>query len=254
MYAFLSGLRLRPMTTVARASTQDFSLLDYCRWKARVIRRDNVNRAVHLALSLKRRVYIGASTKYAAGWETFNKGELDVTKRTDFMSLFCVGEVGAFLSEHTFEHISLEGMEAAFNNFFEFLSDGGYVRTAIPSYRRGHTATEHDNKIGHINFSTADDLVTLMKRIGYSDVQKLEWTDFDSMTVHTTAWDVCEGQVIRSAQYDRRNQEFLRANCKTLNRTYSADGSLLSSALSENSFPASDVRVTSTIVQGFKRT
>ena len=228
-------------------------LSDYCRWKARVLGRSDLPVGVLRSLSLKRRIYVGASGKYLAGWESFDRSALDVTKEQDYANLFCRGEIHAFLSEHTFEHISHEGMMTAFQLFFDFLSEDGYVRTAIPAYPPHHNPDENDRKIGHVNFPTADDLVHLMEQIGYRDVQKLEWYDFATKTFHTTSWDVCEGTVIRSVQYDRRNQDFLRNNYHRMNLTYSEDGSTKSSSLSRNVFPANEVAIKSTIVQGFKR-
>lgn len=230
-----------------------FSMPDYCTWKSKVLSQDEPPLGLRLALSQQRRVYIGAGGYKLAGWESFNEDELDVTNEHTFSQLFCPGEVQAFHSEHTFEHISKESTELAFQLFFQYLANGGYVRTAVPPYGPGHTQTPLDGQYGHVNFMTADEFVDLMEHIGYTDVKKLEWTDFETKTVHTTAWDFCEGPVIRSVQYDRRNQEFLRSKCNDLNTTYSEDGSFASSTLAENSFSERDINTHSAIIQGFKR-
>ena len=67
---------------------------------------------------------------------------------------------------------------------------------------------------------TADEFIQLMEDVGYTNIKKLEWVDFQTKDIHTTSWDFCEGPVIRSVQYDRRNQEFLKRNCHKLNLTY----------------------------------
>jgi len=228
------------------------TLPEYCDWKARLRRQKGVPIGLRQALFQTRRVYIGASGRRFAGWESFNVDVLNVTNGRDFAKLFCVGEIQAFHSEHTFEHIDKLLMRGTFRSFYEYLAAGGYVRTSIPAYGSGHIAGDLDKQYGHVNFMTADELVKLMEQTGFVHVQKLEWTDFETRSVHTSSWDYCEGPVIRSVQYDRRNQDFLKSNFHRLNITYSVDGKFPSSSLAENTFSLSDIRARSTIVQGFK--
>ena len=99
---------------------------------------------------------------------------------------------------------------------------------------------------------TADEFIQLMEDVGYTNIKKLEWVDFQTKDIHTTSWDFCEGPVIRSVQYDRRNQEFLKRNCHKLNLMCSADCTAPSSTLAENTFPSRDLKVRSAIIQGYK--
>ena len=229
------------------------SMTDYCNWKNNLRHHNKtLSYGLERALFRPRRVYIGASGKQFAGWESYNVNRLNVTDKHDFAKLFCLGDIEAFHSEHTFEHIDRALMKPAFELFYDYLEVGGYVRTAIPAYAPDHIASDLDKQYGHINFITADELVALMKDTGFKGIKKLEWTDFQTSQVHTTSWDFCEGPVIRSVQHDPRNQDFLRRNCHRLNLTYSEDGKTTCSRLDENTFLMTDIKVRSTIVQGFK--
>lgn len=224
----------------------------YCDWKAKMTSSVHTDAALKRALQLKRNIYVGAGDKHWFGWESHGKKHLDVTRRADFVSNFCPGEVQAFLSEHTFEHIPLDDTKKAFQLFFEFLTPGGHVRTAIPSFPFGHKGSAVDEEYGHVNFLTVEQLVALMEELGYVDVQALEWVDFQAGTVQTKYWNVCEGPIRRSVAFATKNQHFLSANCHILNRTQGTKAPDLNSFLSQNTFSRREVRSSSTIVQGHK--
>ena len=228
------------------------SFLAYCEWKAKVESSVDTDVALKRALQVKRSIYVGAADKRWFGWESYGKKQLDVTSRADFVSQFCPGEIQAFLSEHTFEHIPLDASKKAFKLFFEFLTPGGHVRIAIPSFPTGHKGSAVDKEYGHVNFLSAKQLVALLEHSGFVDVHALEWVDFEAGTVHTKYWNVCEGPVKRSVPFDERNQQFLSANCHTLNRTRGTKAPDLNSLLSSNVFSVHEVRTRSTIVQGQK--
>ena len=229
------------------------TIQEFCSWKRTTLNDHGISAELKERLDARRKIYVGSSGKTWFGWESLGVSELDITNSSNFNERFCVGDVQAFLSEHTFEHIEPHKMEIAFSLFYKYLRPGGHVRTAIPIYPGGHQANTVDKKYGHVNFVTADGLVALMENLGFVNVRKLEWVDFAAGTVHSTYWDVCEGPIQRSIAFDARNAEFHVRNCKIINRTTAMESPHLNSFLAENVWPVSDAPPTrSVIVQGHK--
>lgn len=226
---------------------------DWCVLKASVISDNSAAAALTAALQAKRNVYVGSAGQKWFGWESFSQEELDVTIRAQFFHHFCPGDVQAFLSEHTFEHIYEADTRRAFSYFYEFLAPGGHLRVAMPSYPPGHRSSPVDAKYGHVNFLSADALVQMMESVGFEKVEKLEWVDHSKGVVHTRYWNVCEGPVRRSVQLDDdRSQTYLFENCRAVNRSEGKMPPGLNSLLATNVIPERLV-AKSSIVQGYKR-
>ena len=151
-------------------------------------------------------VYIGASPcKRPAGYISFEQRDLDVTVRSDFSRLFCEASVDTFLTEHTFEHITYEGGQAAFENFAQFLKPGGMLRIAVPNdgTRAGQQIGEKlvDTNYGHVAAYGFEFLKDKLLRAGFSRVELIEEKvkyNATAVMIRTRGWDRCQGKTAMS--------------------------------------------------------
>ena len=78
------------------------------------------------------KVIIGAGGKSYDGWVSTDIQNLDITKRSDFEKYWNSDTIEAFLAEHVWEHLTQEEGIAAFENCYNLLKPGGYLRLAVP--------------------------------------------------------------------------------------------------------------------------
>lgn len=157
------------------------------------------------------RLVIGASGVCDVGWIDTDIEILNLLELKDWEKYFDKNSIAAILSEHVWEHLSLdEGLVAACL-CFEYIKPGGYLRVAVPDgFHLNKEYIDHvkpggtgdgsdDHKVLYNNIT----LTALFQKAGFS-VELLEY--FDSKNVfHATDWSIAEGKIHRSQRYDDRN-------------------------------------------------
>lgn len=78
------------------------------------------------------KIILGAGQTTQEGWLSLQETDLELTNKNDFKKYAQNNTVDAFLSEHVFEHLTLEEGHAAAQNIFNALKPGGYIRIAVP--------------------------------------------------------------------------------------------------------------------------
>jgi len=159
------------------------------------------------------KVIIGAGGKSYDGWVSTDIQNLNITKRSDFEKYWNSDTIEAFLAEHVWEHLTEEEGKVAFNNCYDFLKTGGYLRLAVPDgYNpnpdyikhvkpRGTGAAAEDHKILY-NYHLLSDLLS---QVGFK-VDMLEYWD-EKGQFHFNDWDILDGFIKRSKDHDERNSE-----------------------------------------------
>lgn len=157
------------------------------------------------------KIIIGASTTKQEGWISTDYPLLDLTDGRTFAALFDPGSVSNFLSEHVWEHLSLEDGAKAVSNCFVYLKQGGLLRIAVPDGFHsdsdyiaqvkpgGYGPGADDHKVLY-NYRT---LTALLENAGYK-VRLLEWFD-EQGKFHHEDWNVEDGLIRRSTRFDPRN-------------------------------------------------
>jgi len=85
-----------------------------------------------LATAQRKRVVIGAWSRFDEGWIPTQRDFLDLTKPKDWERFFAPDSVEAMLAEHVWEHLTpAEGLAAA-RTCYRYLRPGGYLRIAVP--------------------------------------------------------------------------------------------------------------------------
>ena len=99
-------------------------ILDFCKkiWLKRKIHQDFANL----------RIVIGSGGIFEPGWISTDIDTLNLLKQQDWKFLFQPDSIHAILAEHVWEHITLEDGLLAMKHCYFYLSDGGYVRIAVP--------------------------------------------------------------------------------------------------------------------------
>lgn len=162
------------------------------------------------------RVIIGAGKTTLDGWVSTQESELNLLKRTDFEKMFSAERPQALLAEHVWEHMTLEEGCLAAKNCFDYLTDGGYLRVAVPdkNFRNewyqnmvkvggngdpGHPAFTHKIVYDYRTFAQ------VFKQAGF-EVELLEWCD-ENGDFHYKYWNEEDGRIGRSLRFDTRNKD-----------------------------------------------
>jgi predicted SAM-dependent methyltransferase len=87
-----------------------------------------------LAASERKRIVIGAGSRFDPGWIPTQQEFLDVTDPTQWEAYFEPNSVEAMLAEHVWEHLTLEDGLAAARACFRYLGPGGTLRIAVVMY------------------------------------------------------------------------------------------------------------------------
>lgn len=160
------------------------------------------------------RVVIGAGNTKYDGWISTQENELNLLDRTDFQRMFSKEKPSAFLAEHVWEHMSYEEGLIAARNCYDFLTDGGYIRAAVPdrNFRNAwyqdmvkiggngdpsHPAYTHKIVYDHKQFCS------VFEQAGFS-VELLEYCD-ETGVFHYKYWNEADGRIGRSLRFDTRN-------------------------------------------------
>ena len=159
------------------------------------------------------KVVMGAGETKYPGWITTDYPALDITEPESMSKYFDRDSIKAILSEHVFEHLTLQQAESALEICREYLSPGGYVRIAVPDGLHpskkyidnvkpgGSGAGSDDHKILY-NHTTITELI---RKAGFK-VKLLEWYDCDG-EFNFVDWQPETGMVRRSSRYDPRNSD-----------------------------------------------
>jgi predicted SAM-dependent methyltransferase len=158
----------------------------------------------------KIRLVIGSSRRYEVGWIPTDIEYLNILYKNDWKRYFKINSVDAILSEHVWEHLTLEEGKKAVTNCYAYLRKGGYIRIAVPDgfnpdeeyikYQDvgGHFSDEYGHKVLY-NYRS---LSSLFEESGFQ-ITLLEYFDEDGR-LHVNNWDQKEGKIYRSSKFDSR--------------------------------------------------
>lgn len=160
------------------------------------------------------KIILGAGERAQADWIATEKDVLDITSLESFSKYFEKDRADAFLAEHVWEHLTIpEGLLAA-RYCRAFLKPGGHLRLAVPDALNpnpdyieavrpggsGPGASDHKVFYDHVM------LRCLLTTAGFGRVVLLEWWDDDGY-FHQKTWRSEDGHVVRSRNFDHRNDE-----------------------------------------------
>lgn len=160
------------------------------------------------------KIILGARTTDFDGWIPTQQEQLDLISRTSFVKYFGNKKADVFLCEHVFEHISPEDAVNAATNCYDFLSDGGYIRVAVPDVNFRNEWYHNYCKVGgdgnpaspsydHKVFYDYKSLKSVFEQAGF-EVELLEYCD-ENGTFHYKYWNDADGHIGRSYRFDTRN-------------------------------------------------
>jgi predicted SAM-dependent methyltransferase len=184
----------------------------------------------NLAKSKRKRVVIGAWSRYDAGWIPTQREFLDLTKPSHWERSFQPDSVDALLAEHVWEHLTPEEGLAAARTCYRYLRPGGYLRVAVPDglhpdpeyietvkagapgvdtragEKRPEAATTslHGNAANHKALYSYRTLKELFESAGFQ-VKLYEYFD-EGGTFHCHDWNRELGTIWRSKRFDPRNK------------------------------------------------
>lgn len=159
------------------------------------------------------KIIIGSAKTSQEGWVSTNYPILDLLDNKTFSILFKKVKVKCFLAEHVWEHLTTEEGMLAASNCYNYLDENGILRIAVPdSFHSNQEYIEYVKPNGHGVGSDAHkvfynykSLESLLLNSGFK-VRKLEWFD-EFRTFHFNRWNIADGFIRRSVQFDRRNSE-----------------------------------------------
>lgn len=159
-----------------------------------------------------RRIVIGASGSFEAGWVPTDRDDLDLLRPDSWERFLRPGSVDALLAEHVWEHLTLEEGKVAAQTCYRFLKPGGYVRVAVPDGLfpdpRFREYIEVDGEAGggdvggHKVVYTYDQLTDVFESVGFRTIL-LEYHD-EAGHFHERDWNPADGMVHRSRRFDPR--------------------------------------------------
>ncbi|MBQ2955903.1 MAG: hypothetical protein IJE08_05520 [Clostridia bacterium] len=160
------------------------------------------------------KIIIGAGRTALDGWISTQEDELNLLCRADFERLLGAEKAEAFLAEHVWEHMTLdEGREAA-KNCFDYLSEGGYLRAAVPDANFRNEWYQNIVKVGgngdpnhpaytHRIVYDFRTFRSVFEEAGF-EVELLEYCD-ENGDFHYRHWNEADGRIGRSLRFDTRN-------------------------------------------------
>ena len=162
------------------------------------------------------KIIIGAGNTVQNGWISTQETELDLLCRADFERMFADQKAQAFLSEHVWEHMTLQEGIIAAKNCYDFLKPGGYLRVAVPDKNFHNEYYQNMAKIGGIGdpnhpsytHKTVYDyklLRAVFEQAGFA-VELLEYCD-ENGDFHYKYWNEADGKIGRSLRFDTRNAD-----------------------------------------------
>lgn len=161
------------------------------------------------------KIVVGSGGVFEEGWIETDIDRLNLLKGKDWKKLFKPRSISIILAEHVWEHLTLEDGKTALFNCYKFLKEGGHIRVAVPDgfhpdtnyidYVKpgGHGMGANDHKVLY-NYKL---LKNTLEESGFK-VRLLEYFDEDG-NFHFHEWNINDGMVWRSKQFDERNREGL---------------------------------------------
>ncbi len=183
-----------------------------------------------LASIPRKRVVIGAWSRFDKGWIPTQREFLNLTKPEDWQRFFQPNSIEAMLAEHVWEHVTpAEGLAAA-RICYKYLKAGGYLRVAVPdglhpdpdyieTVKAGAqepesgggfvagsspTAVLDGNAANHKALYTYRSLKELFESAGFR-VILYEYFD-EAGQFHSEEWNRELGTIWRSKRFDPRNK------------------------------------------------
>ncbi|MCP4613456.1 MAG: hypothetical protein GY845_32595 [Planctomycetes bacterium] len=158
-------------------------------------------------------IIVGAGDIKFDNWFSTNIDVLDVTSTKNWQYFFEPESIHRILSEHCWEHLSLDEAEKANANCFKFLKPGGRLRIAVPDGFHKNLAYIENVQPGGIGLGSEDHKVLynyktakkLLEHAGFN-VELLEYWD-ENGQFHFREWSSEDGHIRRSKNNDDRNQE-----------------------------------------------
>jgi len=159
------------------------------------------------------RLIIGSSGTEANGWIGTEVHDLNLLNIQDWDNLLGPCRAERILAEHVWEHLTLEDGTLAAKTCYKYLTEGGKVRVAVPDglfpddeyieYVKpgGHGDGSDDHKVLY----TYSMLKDVFSAAGFK-CQLLEYFD-ESGQFKKIDWDISDGMISRSAQFDSRNSD-----------------------------------------------
>jgi predicted SAM-dependent methyltransferase len=160
-----------------------------------------------------RRIVIGSSGVFQAGWVPTNAQQLNLVRRDTWTEYFTPDSIDAMLAEHVWEHLTLEEAKTAAATCYHFLKPGGYIRLAVPDGLFPDPEYQEYIKVGgeggggeipggHMVVYTYGLLREVFESAGFK-TRLLEYSD-ESGGFHFEEWDPADGMIHRSKRFDER--------------------------------------------------
>ncbi len=185
----------------------------------------------------RKRIVLGAWSRFDPGWIPTQREFLNLTEPRDFERCFEPNSVEAMLAEHVWEHLTpAEGLAGA-RTCFKYLKHGGYLRVAVPDGLHpdptyldlvkpgpGPQWPGRDgNSANHKALYAYDTLSQLFEIAGF-EVHLYEYFD-ETGQFHSEEWDRAGGTIWRSKRFDPRNKTgerpaYTRAPWTTISATH----------------------------------
>jgi len=156
------------------------------------------------------RLVLGSSRVFDKGWIPSDIEYLNILNHDHWKKYFNKESIDAMLSEHVWEHLTLEEGMIAATNCYHYLKKGGYMRIAVPdAYNPNKEYFEYakvggvfSGKDGHKVFYNYKSLSTLLQKVGF-ETKLIEYFD-EHGKFHSKDWDVKKGKIHRSSYFDKR--------------------------------------------------
>jgi predicted SAM-dependent methyltransferase len=158
------------------------------------------------------KVVVGAAGLSQPSWIPTEIGSLDLTNPNDFRTLFGgVGRIDAIFAEHVWEHLDEQNGRMGFQNCFDYLKPGAYLRIAVPDgfhpdpayidyVRPGGSGIGADD---HKVLYTVESLTLAASDCGFECIPLEHWDRLGQF--HEKEWNPEGGLVQRSKRFDERN-------------------------------------------------
>lgn len=157
----------------------------------------------------KIKLIIGAAATRLDGWLSTDKNTLNILDDESWKQFVNGRDVTNILAEHVWEHFSYDDAIKATKNCFKYLSNGGIFRCAVPDGFH-----PNDEYIKYVNVGNKDNHKYLYNHItlsevfkcgGFDSIDLLEYFD-ENHNFHCKKWNVEDGLIKRSKEYDLRNK------------------------------------------------
>ncbi|MCB1103498.1 MAG: hypothetical protein KDK74_02105 [Cephaloticoccus sp.] len=161
------------------------------------------------------KILIGAGSQTHPGWISTQKQTLNLLDRSTFEQFFETRKAAAFVCEHVWEHLTEQQGRDAAKLCYDFLTEGGFMRVAVPDANFRNESYQNMVKVGGpgpLDHPAADHkivydlplLTDVFASVGFG-VDPLEYCDNNGrFHYHDWCWE--DGPIFRSFRTDARNR------------------------------------------------